>query len=198
VGTQIVADVRQSRDDLAKVVLAQTSTLVGIQIFQRARAAIQGVTLPLDAEEFSDPTRLSIDIGAARLLQRELGRDQNVVAWMQAGLLARARSPMISATGAAVRVHGIRLVVPFLLQPAETTRSSTPPPAGAAHLDRRRDRRFRGQPCGGSGPESRGTPRLREHLARGPGTDCRLLLAARCIRRRPRCMSRDRPQCRRA
>ena len=137
VSAQIIADLRQSKDDLAKTVLAQTSTLVGIQSRLRGRASAQGIMHPMDEEEFCDPARLSIDIDAARLLQRKLGCDRDVVAWMRAGLLARARSSMISATGAAVRVHGLRLVVPFLLQPSEITCASTPRPGRPIWIDDR-------------------------------------------------------------
>ena len=126
VSEQIVVDLRQGRDELAQSALAQASTLLQAQLRRRARAAAQGISRPLRPQEFSDPARLSIDMASARLLHEAFGSDAAVVSWLRGELATAATSRMASANPSHVRVHGIRLAIPFLLFPTHMTSVARP------------------------------------------------------------------------
>jgi hypothetical protein len=123
---QIVVDLRQGHDELVQSALVQAATLLQAQMRQRARAAVQGIQRPLCGEEFSDPSRLSLDVACARVLHAAIGSDAAVVSWLRSELAKAATSRMVSANASHVRVHGLRLAVPVLLCPTDMTRVCRP------------------------------------------------------------------------
>lgn len=123
---QIVVNLQQDRDELAQSVLEQIASVAESQMRRRARAAAMGVIRPLDLEQFADPARLSIDVASARTLHARLGSDEAVVEWLRTGLRAVAGSNMASFAPTPIRVHGLRLVLPTLLNPFEITEMHRP------------------------------------------------------------------------
>lgn len=113
----LVVDLRWDVDALVVSVLDQAAATIAQQNRRRVRAAALGISAPLDADAFTDPRRLVIDVAAAQALRQCLGSDAAARSWTARQLRNVACRREDPARRAAVRVHGLTLAMPFALGP---------------------------------------------------------------------------------
>lgn len=126
---RIVVDLDRRRDEFVDSVMEQTRSLVANQLRQRARALAADVLRPLDEEGFADFRRLSVDVAVAVGVVRHYGSESSAAQGLRLGLRDFFRTRRANPHALPVRVHGLTLTIPFLLEPFAIT-SRTVPSAG--------------------------------------------------------------------